>query len=74
MWAAVRVAGGPASCGIMQLLAVIGIALVILPVAIPGTLLVLAALVVLFLAELAVWGVMKTFGSKAQRPKAFWWT
>ena len=74
MWAAVRVAGGSASCGIMQSLAVIGIALVILPVAIPGTLLVLAALIVLFLAELTVWGVMKAFGSDAERPKAFWWT
>jgi hypothetical protein len=74
MWAAVRVAGGFASCGPVQLLAIIGIALVILPVAIPGTLLVLAALVVLFVVELAVWGVMKAFGSVAQRPKAFWWT
>ncbi len=73
MWAAVRLAGGIGSCGAKDLARVAGLVLFVLPVALPGTVLVLAGLGAMWLVEAGVAGVAY-FLRRTPRAPSFWWS
>jgi hypothetical protein len=73
MWAAVRVAGRLRDSSPREVLLVLLLALVILPVAIPGTLIVIVGLVALWAAEVVIWAIALLRGKHPAWPMRFWW-
>lgn len=74
MWGAVRLAAGMKGCSVPEWLLIIGLALLVLPAALPGALIVLAGLSVMFVFELVLWGAGRLIGRKVSKPQHFWWT
>jgi hypothetical protein len=75
MWGAVRVASLLRGARVVDVLGILLLALVVLPLAIPGAFYVLVVLSVLFLVEVATWGTLRLLGKKpSSGPVRFWWT
>ena len=74
MWAAVRIAGRLSGASAAQLGLIAVLALLVLPIAIPGALLVLLGLIALWLLEVAIWPLLRLLDQRANRPTSFWWT
>ena len=74
MWAAVRVGGSLRGATFLDVLGIVLLVLLIIPVALPGTVYILAVLVLLFVVELLVWLALKVAGAVPRAgPVRFWW-
>ena len=73
MWGAVRIAGRLKGSSVPEVLLITLLALLVLPVALPGALLVLAGLTILWVIEMAIWGVLRLVGKETTKPRHFWW-
>jgi hypothetical protein len=74
MWAAVRLGGGLRGLNAGELLVILALAVLVLPVAIPATLLVIVGLSVMWTMEVVIWALRSAVGKRVTKPKTFWWT
>lgn len=73
MWGAVRIGGLLKGARPLEILVIVLLALLVLPFALPATLVVMAVLAVLWTVEMLIWAVARLFGKKLVRPRRIWW-
>jgi hypothetical protein len=73
MWGTVRIGSLLRGARLREILVIVLLALLVLPVALPATVIVLTVLAVLWVVEMIIWLVARLFGKKLVRPRAIWW-